>query len=246
MKSKLPSRGATVRTPRRKLIAYQIYSTSAPIVPAPRERQWMDDSAVRAPYRCLPMVMANQYGWEILATHKVRATWDGRRVPAGIKLKKSKQVGGVLCHTHFGEGVLTFTLPFIFRTPPGWNLMVRGPTNRPKDGLIALDGIVETDWAHSTFTMNWRFTRACTIEFAAGEPVCMIFPIQRGVIETFTPQIRSLRSKPGLQRKFHKWQVSRGEFIKGLSKRDPETVKEGWQKDYMRAAIEKKPRVCPI
>jgi hypothetical protein len=44
---------------------------------------------------------------------------------------------------HFGHGILTLHLPFLFRTPPGWNLLVRGPANRPKDGAAPLEGLVE-------------------------------------------------------------------------------------------------------
>ena len=50
------------------LIAYQISEDdSAPIRPAPRERKWMDNAYQKYPYRCLPLVVANQYGWEILS-----------------------------------------------------------------------------------------------------------------------------------------------------------------------------------
>lgn len=247
MKSRRPRRTATATSVSRRLIAYQITRRqTAPLVPAPRERQWMEDAAHKSPYRCLPLTMANQYGWEILSTYHVRATWNGRSRPEGIRVKTLSGKGGVHCHSHFGEGVLTFTLPFLFKTPPGWNLMVRGPTNSPKDGLIALDGIVETDWAHSTFTMNWRFTRVCTIEFVVGEPICQFFPIRRDAIGTFTAQIRMLKSSPRFRRKFLAWAASRNAFIRRLKKNDRDAVKQGWQKHYMKAAIEKKPSVRPI
>src|SRR5262245_11283906 len=115
---------------RHKLIAYQISEgDSAPIRPASRERRWMEDADERAPYRCLPLVMANQYGWEILSTHHVRASWDGTWKPEGVHVENLYGDGPPHCHSHFGEGVLTFRIPFIFKTPEGWNLMVRGPTN---------------------------------------------------------------------------------------------------------------------
>ncbi|HMZ02762.1 MAG TPA: DUF6065 family protein, partial [Burkholderiaceae bacterium] len=57
--------------------------------------------------------------------------------------------------SHFGSGILTFSLPYLFRTSPGYGMLVRGPTNCAKDGAAPLDGIVETDWAPYSFTMNW-------------------------------------------------------------------------------------------
>jgi len=124
--------------------------------------------------------------------------------------------------------------------------MVRSPTNSPKDGITALDGIIETDWAHSTFTMNWRFTRACTVEFAVGEPICLFFPIQRGVLERFRGEIRMLEGDREFENKFREWSASRDRFLAGLEKGKPEMVAQGWQKDYMQNAKDKKPVAHPF
>src|SRR5256714_15155683 len=69
----------------RKVIAYQIHEDdTAPITPARRERKWMEAAEKKAPYRCLPLVVANQHGWEILSTHHFRAPWDGTSGAAGL------------------------------------------------------------------------------------------------------------------------------------------------------------------
>jgi uncharacterized protein DUF6065 len=74
--------------------------------------------------------------------------------------------------SHFGSRILAFNLPFRFRTPLGYNLQVRGLASWPKDGAYPLEGILETDWTVSTFTMNWKLTRAeLPVAFEAGEPI---------------------------------------------------------------------------
>lgn len=230
-----------------KLIAYQVCEyDSAPIRPAPRERRWIEDADEKSPYRCLPLVMANQYGWEILSTHHVRASWDGTSKPEGLFVESLGGDGPLHCRSHFGEGVLTFQIPFLFKTPDGWNLMVRGPTNSPKDGIVALDGIIETDWTHSTFTMNWRFTRAGTVEFAVGEPICLFFPIQRGALERFRGEFRMLKSDREFENKFREWSASRERFLSALEEGKPEVVAQGWQKDYLQTAKDKKPLANPF
>ena len=111
-----------------KLIAYQINEDDfAPIRPARFERKWMDDAEGKFPYRCLPLVIANQYGWEILSTHHIRVRWDGTSAPEGLVIENLSGDGLLHAHSHFGQGVITFQIPFLFRTPAGWNLMVRGP-----------------------------------------------------------------------------------------------------------------------
>src|SRR5689334_4989406 len=43
--------------------------------PAPVRRQWMSEHP--GAYQCLPMVVANQWGWQVLCPTDVRVTWDG-------------------------------------------------------------------------------------------------------------------------------------------------------------------------
>lgn len=220
-----------------KVVAYQIHEDdSAPIRPACRERKWMEDAEKKFPYRCLPLVVANQYGWEIHSTHHFRAIWDGTSQAEGLVVENLSGDGTLHASSHFGAGVLTFSIPFLFQTPEGWNLMVRGPTNNPKDGIVPLDGIVETDWSHSTFTMNWRFTRAGTVEFTLGEPICFFFPIERGTLEKFTAELRALESNPDLDEKHREWSASRDHFLLGLEKEKPHILAQGWQKEYFQSA----------
>lgn len=189
--------------------------------PAARDRKWMDETPQKFAYRCLPMVIANQFGWDILGTHKLRATWNGGTALDALTVEVLYGDGPSYATSHFGSGVLTFSLSYLFRTPPGWNLMVRGPTNQPKDG------IVETDWSHATFTMNWKFTRVCTVEFDLGEPICMVHPVQRGMLEEFEPVFAPIESEAELRAKYVTWSSGRDKFIDGLNKRDDAYVKEG-------------------
>jgi Family of unknown function (DUF6065) len=103
--------------------------------------------------------------------------------------------------SHFAHGILTFHLPCLFRTEAGYDLMVHGPINRPKDGIAPLSGVIETDWAPYSFTMNWIFTRPGTqVSFAQGEPFCHVFPVKRGELEAIEPQLRLLSEEPELKR----------------------------------------------
>ena len=48
---------------------------------------------------------------------------------------------------HFGSGTVTWYLPFLFRTPPDYGLIVTGPANQDKAHIVALtwpNGVTET------------------------------------------------------------------------------------------------------
>jgi hypothetical protein len=100
-------------------------------------------------------------------------------------------------------------VPFLFRTPSGWNLHVRGPANRPKDGIAPLEGVIEADWSVATFTMNWQMTRPGAVRFAAGEPFCLVVPQQRGVLASFAPELRRLSTDPVTQRRTREFIAAR-------------------------------------
>ena len=51
-----------------KLIAHLIDGHQVDIRPAPVERDWMEATGNRFAYRCLPLNIANAYGWEVQAS----------------------------------------------------------------------------------------------------------------------------------------------------------------------------------
>jgi len=112
-------------------------------------------------------------------------------------------------------------------------LMAQGPVNRPKDGIAALSGIIETDWAPYTFTMNWIFTQPeIDVHFEKGEPFCHIFPVQRSVLPAVEPEIRQLSSEPELQRQYHTWNVGRLKHNADKKQLGSEAQRQHWQKMY--------------
>lgn len=217
-----------------ELTAYTLTGHPLVIRPAPVERDWMEASDERFAYRCLPLNIANAHGWELLCPSGFKAHWTGKREKDGVQVRpdlgsEAPAIG------HFGHGILTFHVTCLFRTEPGYDLMVQGPVNAPKDAIAPLTGIIETDWAPYTFTMNWKFTRTGTIvRFEKGEPFCHFFPVKRGEIEAFTPRIKPLSADPELERQYRTWTESRAGFIGDLDKRDVQAVEDKWQKIYYR------------
>ena len=181
------------------------------IVPASPDRTWMDEGTRGWANRCLPLRIANANGWFILNPTAVEVQWNGSRALDGIKIK-ARDGEEVLAQSMFGFGIVTFVIPYLFRTPPGVNLLARGPANSPKDGISPLEGVIETDWLPFTFTMNWQITRpGMKIRFERGEPIAMLAPQRRFDTESFAPEIRNLSSNAELLEKFEAWMADRQE-----------------------------------
>jgi hypothetical protein len=202
------------------LVVFSTRPDELRIEPASDRRKWMDATESSFANRCLPLRIANQAGWVILNDRRIEASWNGGTEAADLTIRyfeknlfediSGKEMNAV---SHFGQGILTWRIPYLFRTPPGYNLYVRGPTNSWKDGTSPLDAIIETDWAVATFTMNWKITRVgVTIAFEKGEPICMISPHPRGMVECFEPEIRDIKEDPETHRRYLEWAASRESF----------------------------------
>ncbi|MGE0827875.1 MAG: DUF6065 family protein [Hyphomonadaceae bacterium] len=221
-----------------KLTCYKTDENPAEMVPGRPERGWMDQFASRHPYRCLPLVVANTTGWELISPVSFTASWNGGPLAADLRVDADGDTHQDYLNrwavSHFAGGVLTFHTGYLFRTDPGWDLWVGGPPNWIKDGIQPLTGVVETDWLPFPFTMNWRFTRPGMISFKKGEPFCFIAPMPHAAIDEVQPIVKRLADEPELYREYQQWGESRTKFLTGLEKNDPEIVKKGWQRDYFK------------
>ncbi len=217
-----------------KLTLYTRRPDNPTIEPAPRDRDWMDATADRFAYRCLPLAMANAHGWLIRNTSRIRAIWNGgSRVDDVLVERDDQDVWAA--KSHFGQGTITWPTGGVFRTPPGVSLWVSGPPNLTKHGVQPLSGVVETDWSPYSFTMNWRFTAPdIPVVFEAGEPYCFIMPIMTELAESLEPEIRDMRDDPDLSAQYESWSVSRRRWT--VEKKTPGTRahEERWQKLYFR------------
>lgn len=218
------------------LIAYDIGPRlGVRIVTASQRRDWMDATTQAFAYSCLPLVIANQHGWFLLCPFRIKLVWNGGTAPDAITIEYPPNETRRFASSHFGEGILTFNMDYIFRTPPGVNLHVRGPANMPKDGIAPLEGIIETDWSESTFTMNWKMTRAHhEVVFEENEPFAMIAPVVRGELERYRPEIHPISANAELEAGYRAWSRSRDAFNVELKIPGSDAQKMRRQRHYVR------------
>lgn len=214
------------------LTAYQLWRPALRIVPAPLRRAWMTDLPEHFAYRCLPMCAANEHGWFILSDQTVDIVWRGAQSAESLEIDAHSTVSKNTPISHFGSGIVTWRIPYVFRTPQGYDLLVRGPSNSCRDGISALDGVVEADWAAAPFTVNWKVTRPnYVIRFEEGEPIAMIMPIRHAEIEEFTPRIVPVQDDREISDAHQEWSRVRGESLAKLRNMTPD-IKKQWDRHY--------------
>lgn len=219
-----------------KLECFRIGPVSVKLVPSSPSREWMDAFTDRHAYRCLPLTIANTHGWDVLCPFTVTAHWNGGLTVEDITIEAEKEedkplIGHVL-RSNFSRGIITFHTGFLFRTSPGWNLMATGTFNRPKPKAFAMTGIIETDWLPYPFTMNWQLMSPGTVTFEKDEPICTVMPIPKNYLQDVTPEIYNLNDDLVLDYEQDMFRRERDAFMKKFHARDPETIKQGWQRHY--------------
>jgi hypothetical protein len=211
------------------LEAYALTDDPQPLVPAPPRRDWMDAIAGGHAYRCLPLAVANTYGWQLLLPVDVTAEWNGGPRIEDITVACSRAHQAV---SNFAHGILTFDVGYIFRTAMDFHLLVTGPSNACRDGVAPMTAVVETDWLPYSFTVNYRFTRPGLVEWKAGEAYAQIFVVRAGVQERIRPIVRQLADNPQLAADHAAWRERRTDLRRRIEAGEPAALRKAWDKDY--------------
>jgi len=201
------------------------------------KREWMDNTAHKYAYRCLPMTIANQAAWDVLCPSDIEVEWDGGDTQSSLNVKYLNKGDDFFdfASSLFGYGIVTFHVDFIIRTSPNVSIYVKGPANRIKQSIQPLEGIVETFWLPFTFTMNWKFTNPGTVKFEKDEPIFSFFPIELDRLESFVLKTENITNDQSFYNKYRTYCDSRSDHISEYG--------SDWQKFYMQGVepfIEKK------
>ncbi|MEL6108604.1 MAG: DUF6065 family protein [Planctomycetota bacterium] len=174
------------RSPVDEIVAYEIPGrTEMPLIPASPARLWMDTA--NGP-RDRSVTLANRSGWLICSPCSFSIRWNGGEAPHDVAFAFDEPAdAGVV--SIFGQGIVTFDLPYMFQTPRHIDLWLRGPTNIPKDGAWPIEAVVQTDRKLSNLSMNWKVTRAeHVVRFERGEPFCTVVPFPAKLLDGLHPK----------------------------------------------------------
>ncbi len=196
------------------------------IVPAPRGRGW--HSHIPATGACLPLTIANQAGWWLLNPRPFEVISVGGELvvawPDGVPET-------VHVAAHFGHNILTAFVPYVFRTPPGWQLLMRGPSNYFYDGMQPFEGLVETDWHKATATMNWKVREGAEFVVEKDEPLAQIVPMRIDDLEAWTPSVVAMDSEH--RDEYNAWTQQRRETLETHGK-----YEHGYRREAQRRKLE--------
>jgi hypothetical protein len=154
---------------------------------SPKKREWFSPHF----YRCLPLVIGNQYGFIIKNEFDFAFTWNGSNDTNGLTFdffEKIEDINKKYCRidSHFGHGIITINPPFFLKTPPGVNLMTINPPNYVIPNITVMTGVVEADNIRRNFTFNLKVQIPnIRVVVPAGTPLAAFIPIPRYYADSF-------------------------------------------------------------
>lgn len=138
-------------------------------------------------YRCLPLSIANQYGFVFTLPFDIELTWDGTESLEGLTIVSSEKNNLFNVGSQFGSGIVTITTPFFIKTPKNVNIMTINPPNYILPNITVLNGVVETDNLRGNFTFNIKMQiPGITTTLRKGMPISGIIPIPRYFSDGFS------------------------------------------------------------
>ncbi|MCB0198082.1 MAG: hypothetical protein KDJ65_39435, partial [Anaerolineae bacterium] len=169
-----------------KIKALPLYHQAVAIEPTPTERTWaVPNEAISAN---LALSSVGGLGWDLLCPYAVEITWNGGPNPEDIDIRLDRPTDDApaFVQSYLGQGLLTFYPGYQLQIEGPNSLWLRGPINRPKDGLSPLEQIVDTSLLPATISLAWQLTRPDkTIRFDAGEPFGTLVPYPTHFAEQF-------------------------------------------------------------
>lgn len=184
------------------------------IEPMNMQRDWMHTSTQKFAYKCLPLGIANQYGWQVLSPTDFSVSWFGGKKVSDVSIDVKDPEFERYFNSHFGESTLTINLDFIIRTPQNYSIYIRGIPNKTYGIIRPLDAIVETDWLPFTFTYNFLFMEPGTVSFKKGEPLFCFFPIERATVENFEIVNKNMEDTPEVLKDYQEFSLARASHLK--------------------------------
>ena len=210
------------------------YNIALPIVPGNIQREWIENIPGTPYYYDLVMTMACQSGWEFRSPCDFTMEWNGGEKSTDTCVHSLRDYAH-LFHTGLGNGICSIKTGYVIETPPDYAMMVMGAPSFFKDGATQLPLLMETNWAHMPFMLNWKMTRPGKVEIKKDEPIGFMTMIPHKQLDEFHIHIDSIFSNNDLYERYTSWETSKNcedPYLDGITNSNTGIKTEEFHKKY--------------
>ena len=158
-------------------------------------RDWMDETYKKHAYQCMPMTVANVYGWELQMEEDLVVQWDGGNTPPTILSGQTTSSGREQANASI-IGMVSINMGWAINTETGYSLWMSGSPNYFLDGASALTATIPSSWWPDESQMNWKITKIGEpVTFPAGSPFCFFNIYDNTLLESVEFKVENLWDK---------------------------------------------------
>jgi hypothetical protein len=147
------------------------------------KKWWEEDEKTKNHARfCLPLLMANGLGYDILSPATFEIEWDGdENHDAEIKILES--TSHAVVDSHSACGSFTIQAHFIPKTEEGCFTLIKGIPNLRRPFSV-MEGLIETWWNPANFGIVCLCNHAGKFKIEKGEPIARMLFLNEKYIKT--------------------------------------------------------------
>lgn len=172
------------------IVLYKEDSSPAIIKQISIKRQWMDDTANKHAYHCMPVSLANTLGWSISFPEDISFIWDGVCDTSSnhVKIKK----GNKYCHPNRANATISFNTYLQCKTDENITTLVMPVPNEFNDNAQCFTSLISTSFYQSALPVAWRILKPnVEILIPAETPVAVFIPISINTLQDFQVTIKN-------------------------------------------------------
>lgn len=155
-----------------KLTLTRTHQNTTKIVQSRVKRDWMDATYNKHAYQCMPMTLANVYGWEVQMEEDLVVIWDGLNSPPRILQGEFTSNGRKQAVSSI-IGMISINIGWTVNTEENYSTWFTGSPNYIMDGATCLTAALPTSWWPDESQMNWKITKINEpVTFKSGDPIC--------------------------------------------------------------------------
>jgi hypothetical protein len=149
------------------------------IISPPVKRDWFDNYW----YHCLPITIANQYGYALVVNKDVEFFLKDEL--SFIYISKDLEDVYPKVRVGPGHGLISIDFPFSIRTSPGINILITNPFNHFMENLSTITGVFEGDNLRRHLNVVLKVLKPGVAKIKKGDTIATFFPIQRYFVDNF-------------------------------------------------------------
>lgn len=168
----------------KEILVYRQSFSSANIEQVSIKRKWMDETADKHAYQCMPISLANTLGWAISFPEDISFIWDGICDSTSTHVKIIK--GHKFCSAARGNATISFNTFLKFKTSENITTLIMPIPNNFNENAQCFTTLISTSFYDSMLPIAWKIIKPnIEIFIPAGEPIATILPISLNDLQNF-------------------------------------------------------------